>query len=129
MLRTASHRTRGFTALAALALLAGAAGCSQPTLQLEEQQTFRDATRTQTIEAYVPEGTEKLELSLELDVERGTVAFRVRDPMGVVRWQSELTGGGSFSDQRELEPVVGNWRIDLEMVGARGNYEVEWVGR
>lgn len=129
MIRTASHRNRGLTVLAALALLAGAAGCRQPTLQLQEQQTFRDATRTQTIEAYVPEGTEELKLSLDLDVERGTVAFRVRDPMGVVRWQGELTGGGSFSDRRELEPVVGNWRIDLEMVGARGNYEVEWVGR
>lgn len=125
---TASHRTRGLAAAAALTLLA-AAGCSQPTLQLEEQQTFRDATRTQTIEAYVPEGTEELELSLVLDVERGTVAFRVSDPLGVVQWQSELTSGGEFSDQRGLDPVVGTWRIDFEMVGAEGEYVAEWVGR
>lgn len=129
MHRPVSHPTRGLAALAAAALLAATAGCSRPTLQLEEQQTFRDATRTQTVEAYVPEGTEALELSLDLNVERGTVAFRVRDPLGVVRWQGELTSGGSFSDRRELEPVVGNWRMDLEMTGAAGKYEVEWVGR
>lgn len=129
MIGTASHRTRGLAAAAVLALLAAAAGCSKPTLQLEEQQTFRDATRTQTLEAYVPEGTEELELSLDLDVDRGTVAFRVRDPLGVVRWQGELTSGGTFSDQRGLDPVVGTWRLDLEMVGAHGNYQAEWVGR
>jgi hypothetical protein len=126
---TAPHRTRGLAAAAALALLAAAAGCSRPTLQLEEQQTFRDATRTQTIEAYVPEGTEELELSLVLDVDRGTVAFRVSDPLGVVQWQGELTSGGSFSDQRGLDPVVGTWRLDLEMVGAQGKYVAKWVGR
>lgn len=127
MLGRAPHRTRGLAA-AALTLLA-AAGCTKPTLQQEEQQTFRDATRTQSIEAYVPEGTEELELSLVLEVERGTVAFRVSDPLGVVQWQSELTSGGTFSDQRGLDPVVGTWRLDLEMVGAAGRYEVEWVGR
>lgn len=129
MVRPASHRARGLAAVAALALLAAAAGCARPTLQLEERQTFRDATRTQTVEAYVPEGTEKVELSIELDVDRGTVAFRVSDPIGVVQWQGELTSGGKYSDQRGLDPVVGTWRIDLEMVGASGKYDVRWVGR
>jgi hypothetical protein len=130
MIRFTSHQARGLAAAAAaLALLAGAAGCSRPTLQLEEEQTFRDATRTQTIEAYVPEGTEELELSIVLDVDRGTVAFRASDPLGVVQWQGELTSGGKFSDQRGLDPVVGTWRIDLEMVGASGEYDVRWVGR
>jgi hypothetical protein len=128
MLRFASHPARGLAAVAALALLA-VAGCSRPTLQLEERQTFRDATRTQTVEAYVPEGTEEVELSIELDVDRGTVAFRVSDPLGVVQWQGELTSGGEFSDQRGLDPVVGTWRIDLEMVGASGKYDVRWLGR
>jgi hypothetical protein len=127
MLRSISHDARGLAAAAALALLAAA--CSRPTLQLDESQTFRDATRTQTVEAYVPEGTEELELSLVLDVDRGTVAFRVSDPLGVVQWQGELTGGGSFSDQRGLDPVVGTWRLDLEMVGAQGKYVAEWMGR
>jgi hypothetical protein len=130
MIRFTSHQARGLAAAAAaLALLAGAAGCSRPTLQLEEEQTFRDATRTQTIEAYVPEGTEELELSIVLDVDRGTVAFRASDPLGVVQWQGELTSGGKFSDQRGLDPVVGTWRLDLEMVGASGKYVAEWVGR
>jgi hypothetical protein len=129
MIRFTSHQARGLAAAAALALLAAAAGCSRPTLQLEEQQTFRDATRTQTIEAYVPEGTEELELSIVLDVDRGTVAFRASDPLGVVQWQGELTSGGKFSDQRGLDPVVGTWRLDLEMVGASGKYVAEWVGR
>lgn len=129
MLRSISHDARGLAAAAALALLATIAGCSRPTLQLDESQTFRDATRTQTVEAYVPEGTEELELAIELAVERGTVAFRVSDPIGVVQWQSELTSGGKFSDQRGLDPVVGTWRIDFEMVGASGSYEARWVGR
>jgi hypothetical protein len=126
MLRPASHRARGLAAVAALTLLA-VAGCSRPTLQ--QQQTFRDATRTQTVEAPVPEGTEKVELSIVLEIERGTVAFRVSDPLGVVQWQGELTSGGKFSDQRGLDPVVGTWRIDFEMVGASGKYDVRWVGR
>lgn len=129
MIRITAHQARSLAAVVALALLAAAAGCARPTLQLEERQTFRDATRTQTVEAYVPEGTEEVELSIVLDVERGTVAFRVSDPLGVVQWQSELTSGGRFSDQRGLDPVVGTWRIDLEMVGATGEYDVRWVGR
>lgn len=129
MIRLTSHQARGLAAVVALALLAAAAGCARPTLQLEERQTFRDATRTQTVEAYVPEGTEEVELSIVLDVERGTVAFRVSDPLGVVQWQGELTSGGKFSDRRGLDPVVGTWRIDLEMVGASGEYDVRWAGR
>lgn len=117
------------TATTAMALAAVVGGCSRPTLQLEENQTFRDATRTQTVEAYVPEGTEEVSVELDLRVERGTVAFRVRDPQGMVRWQGELTSGGSLTDRRELEPVVGNWRLDLQMVGATGRYEVQWRGR
>lgn len=129
MIRLASQQARGLAAVVALALLAAAAGCARPTLQLEERQTFRDATRTQTVESYVPVGTEEVELSIVLEVERGTVAFRVSDPLGVVQWQGELTSGGKFSDQRGLDPVVGTWRIDLEMVGASGKYDVRWVGR
>ena len=130
MLRSTSHDARGLAAAAALALLAAtAAGCSRPTLQLDESQSFRDATRTQTVEAYVPEGTEELELAIELAVDRGTVAFRVSDPLGVVQWQGELTSGGNFSDQRGLDPVVGTWRLDFEMVGASGRYEARWMGR
>jgi hypothetical protein len=127
MLRSTSHDARGLAAAAALALLAAA--CSRPTLQLDESQTYRDATRTQTVEAYVPEGTEELELAIELAVERGTVAFRVSDPLGVVQWQGELTSGGNFTDQRGLDPVVGTWRLDFEMVGASGSYEARGVGR
>jgi hypothetical protein len=115
-------------AAAALCLLAAAA-CSRPTLELEETQSFRDATRTQSMEGFVPEGTEELSLSLDLRVERGTAAYRLRDPQGVVRWEGELTSGGRMTDRRELEPVVGNWRLDLQMVGATGEYEARWLGR
>jgi hypothetical protein len=125
--RSAPHRLAPVAAAAFAALLAAA--CSRPTLELEETQTFRDATRTQTVEAYVPEGTEELQLSLDLRVERGTVAFRARDPQGMVRWQGELTSGGRMTDQRDLDPVVGSWRLDLQFVGASGRYEVSWLGR
>ena len=128
ILRPAPRRIRPLAAAAALALCVSAA-CARPTLELEETQTFRDATRTQTVEAYVPEGTEELRLSLDLRVERGTVAFHARDPQGVVRWQGELSSGGRLTDERELEPVVGSWRLDLQLVGASGRYEARWFGR
>lgn len=123
---SAPHR---LALLAAVATACLAAACSRPTLEQEETQTFRDANRTHAVEAYVPEGTEDLRVSLDLRVERGTAAFRVRDPQGVVRWEGELTSGGRFSDERELEPAVGHWRLDMQMVGATGRYEVRWLGR
>ncbi|HEX2165568.1 MAG TPA: hypothetical protein VHM02_16620 [Thermoanaerobaculia bacterium] len=112
-----------------LALAAALIACGKPTLELEERQTFRDASRTQTVEGFVPETTEELSLSLDLQVDAGTVAFRVRDPQGQVRWEGELTGGGSLTDRREFPPVAGPWRLDFQMVGADGRYEVRWLGR
>lgn len=122
-------RRRPALALPALALAAALAACGEPTLQLEERQTFRDASRTQTVEGFVPEGTRELSLALDLQVDAGTVAFRVRDPQGEVRWEGELTGGGSLTDRRDFPPVVGPWRLDFQMVGAAGRYEARWLGR
>lgn len=126
-----SHRLTPHPAVAAAlaVLLLSAAACARPTLELDEQQSFRDATRTHTVEGYVSEGTEELTLSLDLEVDRGAISFRVRDPQGMVRWEGELTGDGSMSDSRDLPPVVGAWRLDLQMVGATGRYEARWLGR
>jgi hypothetical protein len=112
---------------AAVALLAA---CARPSLQLEEQQTFRDATRSQTVEAPVGEEVERLELDLSLELRKGSLAFRVTDPQGVVRWQGTLSAGGELTDTRVFEtPAQGLWRFDIDLAEATGKYRVEWVGR
>jgi len=114
---------------AALLLAALAAGCSSPSLKLEETQSFRDASHRQTIEAQVGPEIERLELSFDLEVERGTVAFEVLDPLGSVVWRGDVTGGGRLADSRDFTPVQGRWRLDLDLRQATGRYEARWVGR
>jgi len=113
----------------ALLAAALAAGCSSPSLQLEESQSFRDASHRQTVEAQVGREIERLELSFDLEVERGTVAFEVTDPLGSVVWRGDVTGGGRLADSRDFPPVEGRWRLDLDLRQASGRYEARWVGR
>ncbi|HEX2253405.1 MAG TPA: hypothetical protein VHQ65_09075 [Thermoanaerobaculia bacterium] len=122
---------RALTAVAVASLAAALlAACSRPSLQLEEQQTFRAATRSQTVEAPVSDQVERLELQLSLELNRGSLAFRVTDPQGVVVWQGTLSSGGELSDRRVFEnPAQGTWRFDIDLAEASGNYRVEWVGR
>lgn len=121
---------RSAAALASVVvLIVVLAGCSSPSLKLEETLSFRDASHRQTVEAQVGPEIEKLELSLDLQVESGTVAFEVTDPFGKVVWRGDVTGGGRLSDGRELPPVQGRWRLDLDLQQATGRYEALWVGR
>jgi len=112
-----------------LLLAALAAGCSRPSLRLEETQSFRDADHQQTVEAQVSPDVERLELSLDLEVEGGTVAFEVLDPLGTVVWRGDVTSGGRLADSRDFTPIEGRWRLDLDLQAASGRYEARWVGR
>lgn len=128
--RSAPHRpVRPVLVLLLAILVAALAACSQPRFDLQEKQSFRDASRLQTVEAGVSPEVESLRLDLELEVEEGTVAFRVFDPTGAAVWQGEISSGGSLSDRRELQPIEGEWRLELALEDATGRYAARWLGR
>jgi hypothetical protein len=125
MERTTAGRAAGAWLLAAAAF----AACGGPRIDVDESQSFRDASRTHTVEAQVGEGMDEVRLRLALELDRGTLAFRVRDPQGVARWEGEITGGGRLRDRREFPALPGTWRLDLEMREASGEYEARWAAR
>ena len=72
--------TRPILIVLLIAASLGIAACGGTSFKTEERQTFKDASRTATVEAQVPEGIEEITLDLGLEVRKGTVAFTVRDP-------------------------------------------------
>jgi hypothetical protein len=122
------HPRHGLWA-ALLATAATAAACGGPRVDVEESQTFRDAARTQTVEVTVVEGMEEVRLRLALELDDGTLAFRVRDPRGATRWEGELNAGGELTDRRRFPALPGAWRLDLDLANATGGYEARWEAR
>ena len=120
--------TRPILIVLLIATSLGIAACGGTSFKTEERQTFKDASRTATVEAQVPEGIEEITLDLGLEVRKGTVAFTVRDPRGTVVWSGELTAGGEISDRRDFPAVAGPWRLELSMDQASGEYRAGWQG-
>lgn len=90
--------------------------------------TLNDTT---TVEVFTYDVTDRMvRTALQLDValEAGRVTWTFTDPAGEIVWQGALAEVESINETRQFDPVVGQWRLELDVQGAVGEYAVLWRG-
>jgi hypothetical protein len=71
----------------------------------------------------------EVELDVRVDLDAGALSWRVLDPHGEVRWEYHAEAGQRLRESRDLKPHVGEWRIEIELRDAAGEYDFIWEAR
>lgn len=79
-----------------------------------------DEGYTQPID--VPEYARTLDFDLTIEVEKGSVVWRLITPTGAQVMGGQLMEGESFSEKRTFSGIAGRWLLEIEYFQAEGIY-------
>lgn len=100
----------------------GTFGQSRATGRLDE---------TTNVEVFTYDVTDRIvrtALQIDVTLEAGTATWTFTDPNGVVVWDGTLNASQGINETRQFDPVVGQWRMELDLQSAVGDYTVLWRG-
>jgi hypothetical protein len=68
-------------------------------------------------------------LKIEADVQAGRLEWKLRDPRGEVRASGFAVAGqiSGVADSGQLEPLPGQWKLELKAKKMSGGYRILWV--
>lgn len=68
-------------------------------------------------------------LQVKADVQAGQLEWKLRDPHGEVRASglASATQINGLADSGQLQPVPGQWKLELKAKKMNGNYHILWV--
>ena len=89
---------------------------------------FVDKTDVMVHTLDVRPAMEVIDLSVEADLQGGSMSWRVTDPTGEVRWEKEIDPTEGLNESRRFKPVSGVWKLEIVLEGASGHYDVHWLG-
>lgn len=89
-------------------------------------KTFSGDTGQQIETLAVPDGAKVVDLRIRSDLRSGTMSWEVVDPTGTTRWEESLTGATIFFESRRFDAVTGEWRLQINLAGATGSYDISW---
>lgn len=95
------------------------------------QRWLNAQTENRRLDLKVAPTAKSTRLRIETDVQAGCLEWKLRDPRGAVR-ASGFTLAGQISgvaDSGELEPLTGQWTLEVKAKGMRGGYKINWVSR
>lgn len=70
----------------------------------------------------VPENTRTIDFDLSIEVEKGTVVWRLKTPAGAQVLGGQLMEGDSISEKRTFNGIPGRWILEMEFFQAEGIY-------
>ncbi len=114
-----------FAASVCLAL-AGCTGWDSVSRQSSEAR-FGERTETRTWTLTVREDAARVELSIDVDLSRGSATWVLRDADGVLRWEGEAASGKRFRRTERFEPLQGEWTLTLAIEQGAGRYAWTWA--
>lgn len=88
----------------------------------------RNLTNVETFLYEVGERLTQTRLRIQLEAEAGTAVWTLTDPEGAARWEGRLEAGERLDESRDFAPIVGEWRLELDMEGFTGHYDTLWEG-
>ena len=92
-------------------------------------KTFSGDTGQQIETLAVPDGAKVVDLRIKSDLRSGTMSWELVDPAGDIRWEESLTGATIFFESRRFDSVTGEWRLQIDLAGATGSYDISWEAR
>ena len=87
---------------------------------------FRHKTDARVVELEVKPVATHVRFRLSMDLPRGTMSFRLADPLGNVRLEGDVVQGRGSFDSKEMPALVGVWKLDVKREDASGKYEAHW---
>jgi hypothetical protein len=120
----------------ALTLIASALACGlssapsgdQSKTTSDSRSNFTDKTEDQVITVEIKSDMRSNRLHMKAKLEAGNLDWKLIDPEGDIQWQGELTAPDKLNENRKLEVIPGEWRLEISLTNATGNYEVDWKG-
>ena len=89
-------------------------------------KTFSGDAGQQIETLAVPDGAKVVDLRIKSDLRSGTMSWKVVDPTGNIRWEESITGATIFFESRRFDAVTGEWRLQINLAGATGSYDISW---
>lgn len=114
----------------ALALLAGCQREEHSRSASGSHQGISGLTETTTYAFALPEGSDEINLLLDIRSQAGSFAWRVTDPSGQAVWDGSLDAGGSIQEKRACGlPGSGSsksrWSMPAEASNSNGKARIE----
>ena len=120
-----------FIALTLLMLTAGASG-AKPQRQdtTEETHNFTRATKTKSYDFVIEASTNTARLSVVVKLTTGRAEWKLLDPNGKTHLSGVCDGGRVSTDTQDFKPVTtGEWKLQMELNDASGDYRINWKTR
>lgn len=91
--------------------------------------SFADLDDTRVLELEVRPDRTHIDIQARMQVNEGSVRWRLIDPQGRLRWQGASVQRRTIRDQQRFEAIPGTWQLEIEFSDASGEYEIEWRAR
>jgi REP element-mobilizing transposase RayT len=82
-------------------------------------------TDTHVYTFQIVESVTSMSLRLVIETRKGSLEYRLVDPNEEVRWQDRVYAVSSH-ETRQFEPIVGQWRLEMDTLDLKGGYDVCW---
>jgi len=124
-------RRRAATVALAVAALGFAAACSALRYSRWSRVYLDVDDRTENArESFeVADGVDQIEVELAMRLDRGTAEWRLVDPRGHVRLVAAPATGESYTLNRTLEPITGEWIVHRDLCGFSGCFDLHLRAR
>lgn len=115
-----------------LSLSAGVADGANTQRQdiTEETHNFTRATKTQSYNFSTEASNDAARLRVVVKLTTGRVEWKLLDPQGKTHLSGVSNGGRVTTDTQDFKPAItGEWKLQVELKDASGDYRITWKTR
>lgn len=124
-------RILALAALTSLMMIAVANG-AKPQRQdtTEDTRSFTRASKTQSYDFATEDSTRTARLRVVVKLTTGRAEWKLLDPQGKARLSGICDGGRVTADTQDFKPAMtGEWKLQMELKDASGDYRIHWETR
>lgn len=115
-----------------LLMLTAVSGGAEPQRQnaTEETHNFTRATKTKSYDFATEASTNTARLRVVVKLSTGRAEWKLLDPQGKVHLSGICEGGRVTTDTQDFKPeMAGEWKLQMELKDASGDYRINWKSR
>lgn len=99
---------------------------SAPPAPVVHQGEWEMRSTPEVVRYHVAEDAQRIQLTLDLQVDTGRLEWAVTDPAGEVCWQGHLTAEHAVLHTRHFQAIPGDWQLELALSDTSGQFEARW---
>jgi hypothetical protein len=79
---------------------------------------------THDLEVRQSQGFGEVEVHMDIEIERGTLTWKLIDPEGEVRWNGSAVDGQTVREDQSYKSMAGIWLLEIITHEATGQYDI-----